>query len=254
MRGAPAAGGRAPDGPPPAAEATTVAASAASSSRSGSSPGIVRASSVLPEPGGRSGACAWPPARAISSARRRESLAADVGEVDDGVAILGRRLAGRADRVSATLARGSGDGRLRRDLGARTASAASTSVATGTGSTPGDERGLGGRARGHDDPADPAPRRAPSPSAGAQARAGPRRRAPSSPISADPAGPTRSCSDPSRIPIAIARSSDAPVLRSSAGARLTVIRRGGWWNPALRSAPRTRSRASEAPRPAARRS
>ena len=45
--------------------------------------------------------------------------------------------------------------------------------------------------------------------------------------------------------MAIARSSDAPALRTSAGARLTVIRRGGWWYPALRSAPRTRSRASD---------
>ena len=33
-------------------------------------------------------------------------------------------------------------------------------------------------------------------------------------------------------------------MRSSAGARLTVIRRGGWTKPALRIAPRTRSRAS----------
>ena len=51
---------------------------------------------------------------------------------------------------------------------------------------------------------------------------------------------------PSRAgsPMAIARSSDEPAFRSSAGARLTVIRRGGWMNPALRSAPRTRSRAS----------
>ena len=44
--------------------------------------------------------------------------------------------------------------------------------------------------------------------------------------------------------MAIARSRDAPVLRSSAGARLTVMRRGGKTNPALRIAPRTRSRAS----------
>ena len=56
--------------------------------------------------------------------------------------------------------------------------------------------------------------------------------------------PGRTCSDPSRIPTAIARSSEAPALRRSAGARLTVIRRGGWTKPAFRSAPRTRSRAS----------
>ena len=66
----------------------------------------------------------------------------------------------------------------------------------------------------------------------------------SSPTSAIRPGPVRTCSDPSRIPSAIARSSDAPALRRSAGARLTVIRRGGWTKPALRIAPRTRSRAS----------
>ena len=66
----------------------------------------------------------------------------------------------------------------------------------------------------------------------------------SSPMSATPSGRARICSDPRRMPTAMARSSEAPVLRRSAGARLTVIRRGGWANPSLRSAPRTRSRAS----------
>ena len=54
----------------------------------------------------------------------------------------------------------------------------------------------------------------------------------------------RTCSEPRRIPTAIARSSDAPALRRSAGARFTVIRRGGNAKPLLRIAPRTRSRAS----------
>ncbi len=66
----------------------------------------------------------------------------------------------------------------------------------------------------------------------------------SSPISASRPPPARTCSEPSRIPTAIARSSDEPALRRSAGARLTVIRRGGWTKPAFRRAPRTRSRAS----------
>ena len=52
------------------------------------------------------------------------------------------------------------------------------------------------------------------------------------------------CSDPRRIPMAIPRSSDEPALRRSAGARLTVMRRGGNAKPLLRIAPRTRSRAS----------
>ena len=67
---------------------------------------------------------------------------------------------------------------------------------------------------------------------------------PSSPRRATGSGPARTCSEPRRIPMAMARSSDAPVLRSSAGARLTVRRRGGKANPAFRIAPRTRSRAS----------
>ena len=66
--------GRPPDqlriGRVAATEATTVADSAATSSRSGSRPGIVRASSVLPDPGGPIRSIAWPPASAISRARR----------------------------------------------------------------------------------------------------------------------------------------------------------------------------------------
>ena len=54
----------------------------------------------------------------------------------------------------------------------------------------------------------------------------------------------RTWSEPSRMPMAMARSSEAPALRRSAGARLTVIRRGGNARPLLRIAPRTRSRAS----------
>ena len=66
----------------------------------------------------------------------------------------------------------------------------------------------------------------------------------SSPRRAVGAEPALVCSDPSRMPTAMARSSDAPALRRSAGARLTVIRRAGNVKPALRIAPRTRSRAS----------
>ena len=86
--------------------------------------------------------------------------------------------------------------------------------------------------------------RARRPSEARRERHGPRAPSDSSPISATRPGPARTCSEPSRIPTAIARSSEAPAFRRSAGARLTVIRRGGWTNPALRSAPRTRSRAS----------
>ena len=63
----------------------------------GSRPGIVRASSVLPDPGGPRAASPWPPARAISSARRAYGLPAHVREVD-------RRLVG-ADRPCRTVPR-----------------------------------------------------------------------------------------------------------------------------------------------------
>ena len=46
------------------------------------------------------------------------------------------------------------------------------------------------------------------------------------------------------IPSAIGRSNDAPALRTSAGARLTVMRCTGKSNPELRIALRTRSRLS----------
>ena len=60
-------------GPSPAAEATTVAASAAASPSGGRSPGMVRARSVLPDPGGPMSRRPWPPASAISRPRRASS-------------------------------------------------------------------------------------------------------------------------------------------------------------------------------------
>ena len=52
------------------------------------------------------------------------------------------------------------------------------------------------------------------------------------------------CSEASSTPIAIGRSYDGPDLRISAGARFTVMRRGGKMNPLFLTAARTRSRAS----------
>ena len=79
--------------------------------------------------------------------------------------------------------------------------------------------------------------------AGSREPGGPRRRATAR--RSRPTTPARTtCSEPTRMPRAIAASSDDPALRMSGGARLTVMRRGGWTKPLLRSAPRTRSRAS----------
>jgi len=177
-------------GPSPAAEAMTVAASAARSSRRGSRPGIVRASSVLPEPGGPINNNPWPPARATSRPRRASTW----------------------PRTSDTV------------IPSTSRASSTASVATSTRPMPRRARAATiGRTPGTDRTSPPSD---------------------SSPMSATPPEPGRICSDPRRIPTAIARSSDAPVFRRSAGARLTVIRRGGWVNPSLRNAPRTRSRDS----------
>ena len=54
----------------------------------------------------------------------------------------------------------------------------------------------------------------------------------------------RRCPAAARMPSAIGRSNDAPALRTSAGARFTVMRCGGNSKPELRMALRTRSRLS----------
>ncbi len=65
-----------------------------------------------------------------------------------------------------------------------------------------------------------------------------------------PSGAASSWSDAARIAIAIARSWPVPSFGRSAGARFTVIRRDGTSKPELRSAARTRSRASSTALPA----
>ncbi len=126
---------------------------------------------------------------------------------------------------------------------ARTVSTAAASVATPTTSTPSTRRASSTAVSATTTRR--SPRRARAATIGRMPGTG-RTSAPSdsSPMRPIRPGPGRTCSDPSRMPIAIARSSEAPALRRSAGARLTVIRRGGWTNPAFRNAPRTRSRAS----------
>ncbi len=237
------------NGPSPATDATIVAASASASSRGGSRPGIVRARSVLPEPGGPTSSRPCPPASAISSARRasswprtsdRSGTSSEAGSTSGSTASLtaGRRQAAHRPARAVAAWRG----------------ASGPAAAGRPRPRPGATRRRRPRYRRRGAP----PR--PSRPARATRRTPCRRRAStmgripgvgrtsppsdSSPISANRPGRARTCSEPRRIPTAIARSSDAPVLRSSAGARLTVIRRGGWLKPAFRIAPRARSRAS----------
>ena len=176
----------------------------------------------------------------------RLRLPADVGEVHDR--LVGRRTADAGAAPRSSIRRRCST-RQRRRPGARDRAARTTSAAS---ATVGHRRRLDPGARRPRRPPRPARRpgarraaRAPRPSAGSRARGGPRRPGRARRSARSGPGPARTCSDPSRMPSAIARSSDAPALRTSAGARFTVIRRGGWWYPALRSAPRTRSRASE---------
>jgi len=247
-------------GPSPAAEAMTVAASAARSSRRGSRPGIVRASSVLPEPGGPINNNPWPPARATSRPRRASTWprTSDRSGTNDmelspglGVTLSASSAAvsssascpsaaERSPPTSSTRAGAATRIRVRRAWTISTAWRSrstpdtvipSTSRASSTASVATSTRPMPRRARAATIGRTPGTDRTSPPSD-------------SSPMSATPPEPGRICSDPRRIPTAIARSSDAPVFRRSAGARLTVIRRGGWVNPSLRNAPRTRSRDS----------
>ena len=127
-----------------ATEAMIVATRDSSSSRGGSRPGIVRARSVLPDPGGPIMSMQWPPPRAISSPRRASSWPrtsarsgpAGVATPDPPVIVAAwatpssgstRTSSPSSTRGGATLAR------PRRV--ARSSSAASASVAAATTST-----------------------------------------------------------------------------------------------------------------------
>ncbi len=143
------------------------------------------------------------------------------------------RTVARAPRPAASTprpsARGSGTGTARRIRRDRTTSAASASVATPTASSPGTSRASSSAAAGT------STRRIPAASSARPIGSTPGHRAH---LAAEPeladqrhatrprraAAPTRAGSRRrSRGP------ATRPALRSSAGARLTVIRRGGWW-------------------------
>jgi len=222
---------RSVNGPDPETDAITVATLASSSSSGGSMPGTVLASSVFPEPGGPIMTMLCPPARA-SSRPRRASI---------------------CPRTSARSGPGSGPGHPNRS---RPAPATPSSVASAASSTrAGRLRALPRRfSRSSVAASDrveapatsirPASPASVKPSDGTTTRPT-RRRARAATIGRRPgierSSPPRdnsprtahrplatTCSDPTRIPSAIARSSEAPLLRSSAGARFTVIRRGGY--------------------------
>src|SRR4051794_25944314 len=226
----------------PIADATIVTDKAAASSSGGSSPGIVRARSVLPTPGGPLRRRPWPPASATSSARRASTCPRTSDRSGTATSTAVTVLTRSAVEPPEMLTCGIGTG-TRRGRRTRIAAAASDKAVTPVTRSPSTSRTSATAAS--------ATTIRPTPWAARAAAIG---RIPgtvrtspvsdSSPTNPTVAEPGRTCSEPSRIPIAIARSIEAPDFRRSAGARLIVIRRGGNTNPAFRSAPRTRSRAS----------
>ena len=78
-------------GPSPAADATTVAVSAAASSSGGNNPGIVRARSVLPEPGGPIEQQAVATGQRDLEPASRMDLPADLAQVGDRPTEMPRR-------------------------------------------------------------------------------------------------------------------------------------------------------------------
>ncbi len=206
-----------------------MASSAAASSRSGRSPGIVRASRVLPGSGRADEQQGMATGQRDLEGPSRLCLAADLVEVDRRLAAIrcGRDLRwrrGREDRPFAGGSRsqqgqvGPRQGGRRPSPGPddRSASAASASVATGTISSP------GASAASSCPSAGTRTRRTPRPASAMHigSRPGTRRISPprpTSPMRPARPRPIRSCSDPTRIPSAMARSSEAPALRRSAG-------------------------------------
>ena len=191
-------------------------------------PATRRAIIVLPAPGGPISSRLCPPAAAISSARRARSCPRT------------------SARSSASGARGAGGlGRamtaLEGSLSARTASASDDTPSTSRPDTIAASPAF-----------DAGNRIADRPSRLAAAAIGSTPRVPwidpssdNSPRSTISGTCRRSMTpDAARMPSAIGRSNAAPALRTSAGARLTVIRCGGNSNPELRIALRTRSRLS----------
>ena len=237
--------------PVPATDAMIVATRDSLSSRGGSRPGIVLASSVLPDPGGPIMSMQWPPARASSSPRRASSWPRTSARSGSAAGTCRPPASPSPSRVTPpsdskrTSSASSNRGGTRRALPrrlARRSVAASASVAAGTTSTPSARAASATPAAGTITLR--TRRRARAATIGSSPGTG--RSSPpsdSSPRTAHrPAAVT--CSEPTMIPSAMARSNEAPPLRRSAGARLTVIRRGGYSYPLLRMAPRTLSRAS----------
>ena len=147
---------RPPSRSSPATLSMTVTSSASSSLSGGRRPGMARASSVLPAPGGPTSSRLWPPASATSSAQRAccwpRTSARSTGSIGDAKAAavrMARRDSGRgpdSSTASRRLARAAV-----RPRGPATSRAASSRPSTPTASTPRHEPRLSFVRGGHDD-------------------------------------------------------------------------------------------------------
>ena len=226
----------------PATEWTAVSSRASAGSSGGSSPASRWASIVLPLPGGPQSSRWWPPAAAISRARRpwgcpltsaRSSAA--------GLAVIGALACLRAGAIAVAVARAGAAGRARGCCSRHKAWPRSAAPHTRSPSTNAASQALAwGTTKA----------RAPWFRAAIAIASTPRigRKLPSSPSSpalqislllAASSWPLASSS-----PRAIGRSKAGPSLRRSAGARFTTTRVSGTFRLLWRMAERTRSRAS----------
>jgi hypothetical protein len=198
----------------PANEWSRVTSRASAKVSGGRMPDSRCASMDLPAPGGPTRSRWWPPAAAISSARR---------------ATAWPRTSARSSAPALLSSLGAGS--CRGSSVPRSHSAASSSRATGCTTRPSISAASGAAAVGHRRTAAPAAR-----VASASARVPrPCRTRPSSDSSPSAAVRARrscgTCSMAASTPSATARSVEAPSLGRSAGARLTVTLRSGGPNP-----------------------
>ena len=170
-------------GPSPAADATIVDRQRLRVVERRQQPGDRPREQRLADPGGPTSSSPWPPARAISSARRASSwprTSARSGTVGRRRGSRPRRPGRRPSagvRVRRSSRRGIATG-ARRGRRPRTAAAASRQRRRRRRPrSPSTSRASSTADAGHDDPARPAPRRGRRPSAGCPGPAGPRRRA-----------------------------------------------------------------------------
>ena len=225
--------GRTSTSPPdrsPATECSRVTSRASCRVMAGRIDGSLRASMVFPAPGGPTIRRLWPPAAAISNARRAIPCPR-TSERSTSLPDVGSFCRGGAGWMG-------GDHELRRNP------ATAASEGAGTTSSPSTRLASAALASGTTTPFSP-------PAAAAIAMGRTPAVATSSPFSDsspanayEPSNVAGTCAEAASTPRAMGRSKPGPSLRIPAGDRLTTTRRSGHVRPELSTAGRTRSRAS----------